>query len=339
MLPTPRPPRPPARVDLMLGVPLVGGLLLGGLGCERGDLSHSAAYQGVVEFDETRLAFEVGGRITKLDVREGDEVKAAQPLATLDDTLARTEREARAMEAAALRAQVDLANAGARKEDITAMGARVRAAKATEALLTKQVARQRSLRERGVATDALLDDLEGQLARATAERQSLDAQLDAMRRGTRPEEKETVLRRAEAADAAIKLADERLARHTLSAPGAGTVLEVPVEPGEVVAAGAPVVVLGNTARPYVDVFVPEGRTAGIREGTRATVRTDAHPEALAGAVEYVSRTTEFTPRYLFSERERPTLVVRVRVRVEDPKRELHAGVPAFVDFAQSTARP
>jgi hypothetical protein len=35
---------------------------------------------------------------------------------------------------------------------------------------------------------------------------------------------------------------------------------------------------------------------------------------------------------LFSERERPNLVVRVRVRVEDHDERLHAGVPAFVMF-------
>ena len=39
--------------------------------------------------------------------------------------------------------------------------------------------------------------------------------------------------------------------------------------------------------------------------------------------------TEFTPKFLFSPRERPNLVVRVRVRVDDPERRLHAGVPAF----------
>jgi hypothetical protein len=43
--------------------------------------------------------------------------------------------------------------------------------------------------------------------------------------------------------------------------------------------------------------------------------------------------TEFTPRYLFSEGERENLVLRVRVRIEDPKRELHGGVPAFVTLA------
>ena len=46
-------------------------------------------------------------------------------------------------------------------------------------------------------------------------------------------------------------------------------------------------------------------------------------------VEYVSPETEFTPKFLFSDRERPHLVVRVRVRVEDPGRRLQSGLPAF----------
>jgi hypothetical protein len=51
---------------------------------------------------------------------------------------------------------------------------------------------------------------------------------------------------------------------------------------------------------------------------------------LAGTVEHVSRRTEFTPRYIFSREERANLVVRVRVRIDDGKRTLHPGTPAFV---------
>jgi hypothetical protein len=67
-------------------------------------------------------------------------------------------------------------------------------------------------------------------------------------------------------------------------------------------------------------------------GKAATVRTDATPQPLPAKVEFVSRQTEFTPRYIFSERERKNLVVRVRVRVEDKGHVLHSGVPAFVRF-------
>jgi hypothetical protein len=61
------------------------------------------------------------------------------------------------------------------------------------------------------------------------------------------------------------------------------------------------------------------------------------PEALPGSVEHIARQTEFTPRYLFSERERPNLVVRVRVRIADPAQRLRAGVPARVELSGLSA--
>jgi hypothetical protein len=66
------------------------------------------------------------------------------------------------------------------------------------------------------------------------------------------------------------------------------------------------------------------------------VRVDALGTTLPGHVEHVARKAEFTPRFLFSERERPNLVIRVRVRVDDPGERLHAGVPAFVTIESKT---
>jgi hypothetical protein len=47
-------------------------------------------------------------------------------------------------------------------------------------------------------------------------------------------------------------------------------------------------------------------------------------------VERINSKAEFTPRFLFSERERENLVIRVRVRIDDREHVLRAGVPAFV---------
>jgi HlyD family secretion protein len=110
------------------------------------------------------------------------------------------------------------------------------------------------------------------------------------------------------------------------------VLDRHVEPGEVVGAGSPVATVADTHRPYVEVFVPQAALAGIHVGGAASVRTDAHPEPVPGRVELISPRTEFTPRFLFSERERPNLVVRVRVRIDDAAGALHAGIPAFVEI-------
>jgi hypothetical protein len=61
-------------------------------------------------------------------------------------------------------------------------------------------------------------------------------------------------------------------------------------------------------------------------------------QLLGGVVEHVSRRTEFTPRFIFSPTERANLVVRARIRVDDPQRALHAGTPAFVTMAAEGAQ-
>jgi HlyD family secretion protein len=115
------------------------------------------------------------------------------------------------------------------------------------------------------------------------------------------------------------------------------VLDTQAEPGEVLGAAAPVVTLGEVDRPYVDLFVPEARVGELRVGTKLQVATDAAPgERFEGSVEDIARKTEFTPRYLFSPKERPNLVVRVRVALRDPGHHLRAGLPAF---ATLTAAP
>jgi multidrug resistance efflux pump len=110
--------------------------------------------------------------------------------------------------------------------------------------------------------------------------------------------------------------DTRLAHYVLRALASGVVTDVQMEPGEVVAAGTPVATVADVDHPFADVFVPQGRMGAVRLRAPARLRVDAFPTSFPGRVEHVAEQTEFTPRYLFSPRERPNLVVRVRVRVD-----------------------
>ncbi len=305
------------------------------LSCARSEPPHAGAYQGVIELDETVLAFETAGRVRRVLVEEGDRVAPGALIAELEDDLIRTARSGRLSEAEAARSQAELVSAGARAEDIAALAARVRAARASEELLAKQTAREQELFAKNAVPAAGVDELTAQLARARAERESLEAQLASLKRGARGEERSAAAAKAQAAEAALALESDRLLRYSLRAPSAGRVLDRSCEPGEVVASGTPVVVLGDTSRPYAEVFVPQGELSGVQHGTRAKVWVDAEPAPFSAVVEHVSRRTEFTPRYLFSERERPHLVVRVRVRIDDAKEALHAGVPAFVELERA----
>ena len=289
--------------------------------------------QGIVEHEDRTLAFELPGRIKRIAVERGQTVEAGQVIAELDDSLDRPARDLRAAEVRAAEAQVSLLRAGARREEVRGAAAELRAAEAAEARIDRTLTRQRTLMGKGVAPSAQVEDLESELARAQAQRQAISERLSATRRGARPEEIEAALARVEAARAGLATVDARLARYVLTAVTGGTILDVPVQEGEVVGAGSPIATLADLAHPYVDVYVPQARLQGLRIGLPAKVRVDAHPSGLSGRIEDVGRTTEFTPRFLFSDRERPNLVVRIRVRVEDPTRALPAGVPAFVTFA------
>src|SRR5713226_1081717 len=229
---------------------LVGAVVLAG--CS-GRGNGPAELQGVVELHERQLGFDVQGRLAQLYVQRGQRVEAGQLLAALDDALQRPVRDARAQDAEAAQAQLDLLRSGTREEDVLATEAQLRGARAAESTANEQLQRSRRLRQTGVVPQAQLDDAEAQAGRA---------------------------------------------RSVLRAPAAGVVLDTTAEPGEVLAAGTPAVILGETRRPYLDVFVAQQDLAGVRVGAAAAVRVDAARETFHGTVSDVARTTEFTPRYL-----------------------------------------
>jgi len=310
-----------------LRVPMVA-VLVGVTACAKSP-AIPEGYQGIVEHEERVLAFEVAGKIERVAVARGDRVEPGTPIARVEDTLERLARDAKKDEVEVAKADLSLVTAGSRQEDVAQTLAHVRAAQATESLLAKAFDRARALQASGAVAQAELDRSTAELDRASYERKALEQRLTLLQRGARREEIERAKARVEASVSALALADARLARHEIRATHAGTVLDVHVEAGELAAPGVPVATLADVGHPYVDVFVPQGELGGVTLGAPVEVRSDASGGALPGVVEHVATRAEFTPRFLFSEPERPHLVVRVRVRVADPQGKLHAGTPAF----------
>jgi HlyD family secretion protein len=289
-------------------------------------------YSGVVEYEERILAFELAGRLVERPVERGAHLEQGQPIARLDATLEELSVEVRAQELVSAEARASLVGARAKSEDLAAQSARVRAARAAEARVEQTLKQERVLAERGVTAPAALEDLERQLDQARAERASLESQYASLAKGAKTEERDSAAAQAETARAALAAARERVGRYELRAPSPGEVIAVHAEPGEMVSPGSPVVTLADVSHPLVEVFVPQGKMSGVRLGTKAKVRVDGQAQPLDAVVEYVSSRLEFTPRFLFSVEERPRLVLRVRLRIDDPERKLVAGLPAFASF-------
>jgi HlyD family secretion protein len=263
-------------------------------------------------------------------------VAADARLARLDDGLEKPVRDMRAAELATAEAQLRLLRAGARGEEIRAAEAEIAALRAQEAELQRNLTRQQTLVKQAALAQSIADDTESQLQANEQRRRALEERLKATRSGARGDEIAAAVARVQGATAALAGEEARLARYELRNPVAGNVIDVHVEVGEVVAPTAPGVTVADLGHPYVDVFVPQARAHELSVGQAMSVRVDGVPNPLHGQIEHMFPKTEFTPRFLFSEGERPNLVLRTRVRVDDPKHELHAGVPAFATLAENT---
>jgi HlyD family secretion protein len=288
------------------------------------------AFQGVIEHEDRSVGFEVGGRVLAVEVERGARIKAGQAIAKLDDSLELPMRDLRTAELHAAEAELALLKAGARIEDIRSSEAEIASLRAQEGIARKNLERNQTLYERGSIPLSQVDDLQANVDSTLERKRALEERLKALRRGARGEEISAALARVEGATAALAAQEARLSRFTLSALLDGDIIDVHVKPGEMVAPNALALTLADLDHPFVDVFVPQSRAAEARVGQSANVRVDSLKARLPGKVEHVFPKAEFTPRYLFSEGERENLVLRVRVRIDDPKHTLHAGVPAFV---------
>ncbi len=309
-------------------------LLLGLAACSGARARPPAEYQGVVELSSRSLGFELGGRLAELSVEEGDAVEAGAPLASLDSQLASLAVAASQAQVDAARAHTALLQAGARGEEIRGARAQWRASQAAARQLETELARQRRLEASGASSSARGERLAAQFDASKQRSQALRERLRGLMSGARPQEIDAAEAGTRAAEQGLAAARRRLELHRLESPLAGTVLDVNAEPGEVVGPGLPVVTIADLSRPYVEVFVPQDQLQAVHLGAAVSLRVDGGAAPFAGQVEHIGRRLEFTPRFLFSERERPNLVMRVRARIEDPDHALHAGVPAFVRFAE-----
>jgi len=132
------------------------------------------------------------------------------------------------------------------------------------------------------------------------------------------------------AEATFEAARKHVADLELRAPVDAVVDQLPYEEGERVPLGAVLAVLVSTERPWVRVWVPEPRLAGVRPGLAAEVSVDGWPEPLRGRVLDVAREPTFTPHFALTERERAHLAYETRVEVLDAPDELRSGIPATV---------
>jgi HlyD family secretion protein len=326
----------------------VGLLFAAGAGCGGDADEGPLRATGYVEATEVRVASEVGGKVLEVLVDEGARVQAGAPLVRLDQTELQIAVDRARAERQQADAQLRLLRAGARPEELRQAAAQVAAAEAEERAARAELEASRADLER---FEALLDVNAGsrkQRDDAAARHEQAQARVNAageraraareaharLRAGARAQEIDAAAARVAAVDAQIAALRENLADTQILAPVSGVVTTRLVDPGEMIAPGAPAVVITDLDRAWANVYVDEPLVPLITIGAPAAVLTDAG-HRLPGTVTFVSPRAEFTPRNVQTANDRARLVYRVKVTVDNREGILKSGMPVEAEFERA----
>ena len=136
---------------------------------------------------------------------------------------------------------------------------------------------------------------------------------------------------AEAERARASLEEARANRKDLNviAPFTGTVATRTAEPGEVIAAGTPIITLLNLAEVYLRAFVPEGQIGLVKVGQPSRVYLDSAPrQAIDAYVLRIDPQASFTPENTYFREDRVKQVVGVKLRLRGAVGFAKPGMPA-----------
>lgn len=284
---------------------------------------------GNFEAEERIVSAEASGKILRLDIEEGQDLKSGQQVGSIDSVQVALKLE---QLKASIRAVVAKSPAiGAQLAVYEKQTASIRQQLAT---LEREKRRVENLLKSDAATPKQLDDLNAQIESAqrqldvvgeqkTASNAALGVQKNGLLAEVLPLQKQ------------IAQLEDQLAKCRIVNPMAGTVLVKYAEPGEVTAFGKPLYKIAELSSMTLRAYVAGDQLANVKVGQDLKVLVDTaegKQQEFAGKVRWVSPKAEFTPKVIQTKEERVNLVYAIKITVPNPGGELKIGMPAEVRF-------
>jgi len=261
-----------------------------------------------------------------------------------------------------IEAKLDLLVHGPRPQEIAAAKAELESAKAELDLARLEFERLEKLEKQEIATRERLDAAATRVKLVNAQVTARSNELALLEEGTRKEEVLAARSELEQAEQAFKLAqsgsraevidaakasveaarssletlDRRIAELVIRAPLKASVDAVELQPGDLVAARAPVLSLVDLEHLWVRAYVPENRLA-VQSGQEVEVTVDSHPgRKFRGKLSFIARNAEFLPSNVQTPEERSKQVFRIKVDLLEGLEVLRPGMAADVHLGSSS---
>src|SRR5262252_4718820 len=231
--------------------------------------------QGEAESTRIDIAARVSGRLEKIAVARGQNVAAGATLLVIDNPelvaeLRQAEAEKTVADAELLRIKV-----GTRAEIIAQRKAEIDRATADLTLAQQTFNRTRQLAAQQFASRSKLDEDTNALTLVQRRLDQTKLAYDEAVRGFTAEEHEIAEANVGKAAAKVETVKALVDQLTITAPVVSQVYQIPVEEGEVVTPGVPLMSLVDLNDTWLGFSLREDLIAGLKIGDRFTVRIPA----------------------------------------------------------------
>ena len=222
--------------------------------------------QGEVEVSEYRVSSKLPGRIAEICVTDGDFVHKGDTLAILD--VPEVEAQKRAAEATqdAAKAVSDMADNGARKEQIQAAYQLWQQAVAASDIAEKTYKRLQNLYNEGVISAQKRDEAFAAYKATQAQVLAAKSQYDMAKSGARNEERKAASDQANAAKNATDVVKSLLRETVQIATADGEVSEIFPKVGELVGLGSPIMSISEMNDMWGTFNIREDQLNGMKVG-------------------------------------------------------------------------
>jgi HlyD family secretion protein len=243
--------------------------------------------QGQVEVSEYRVSSKVPGRILEIRVKEGDFVRAGDTLAIIDAPEVRAKmQQAQGAEAGAS-ALEQMAQNGARKEQVQGAFQLLQQAKAGLEIAEKSYHRVQRLFDEGVVSAQKRDEAEAMYKASQAQVKAAQSQYDMAVNGARQEEKMAAKAQVARAQGAVQEVSAYIGETVQVAQMDGEVSSIYPKVGELVGTGSPIMTISMMNDLWGTFNVREDQLNGMQVGTELTVFVPAFNKEMKMKVYYL----------------------------------------------------
>lgn len=289
-------------------------------------------FQGQTEARVINVSAKIPGRIAKVNIREGDSVKAGDVLLEIDIPEISAKLGQVQAQSDAAQAKSRLVHEGVRSEQLKAAKAQFERADAQATLAKKSFSRVDSLFKEGLISAQKHDEARAALDNAVNARLAAKSQYDMALAGARADERVAADALARQAEKGVSEVLSLAGEAQVKAPRSGEVSRIVLEAGEVTSAGFPLVTLVDLSDQWVVFNIREDEMPEIAMGKVLTAEIPALSASdVPFKIYYISPRADYaTWRSTKQSSGYDMRTFEVRARAEQPVKGLRPGMSVIV---------